>query len=114
MINRHLFKRIARHVGIARVPRVLHHGGATPLFDLPQADRPIVERTAEHDSDDAGPIGDGGRAKQRIDGRTCPILLRSGAELNVTVLNEQVLVRRGHVDLTLADRTVMGGMRGWE
>ena len=42
------------------------------------------------------------------------ILLRPGAELNVTILDEQMLIRGCHIDMPLADRTTIGWMHGWE
>ena len=101
---------VPRHVRVRRVPRRLHYGdAAAPLYGE-EAGRAVAEEPREDDADDAAPVVDGGRAEEGIDGRPAPVLAGAERDADAIFDEEEVPVRRRHVDPPALDgHAVLGG-----
>src|SRR5438128_109594 len=103
MIYRNVFKCVPRHVRKQRVRGFLHNGSSAALLDFPKAGGAVVERAREDHADNSWSICQSCGAKQGVHSGPMAVLFRTGAELNAALTDEQMLVRRRHVYMTILD-----------
>ena len=96
--GRHRLQRRLRHAGHERVLRVLHeHRAAGPRPPPPR--RPVGQRTRQDDRDAVGAEGRGGRAEEGVDRGPDAVLPRPGVELEPVAPDDEMTVRRRHIDM---------------
>ena len=83
-----LREHVVRHAAAERSGGILHqHRPANGSYRV-RAGNAVVEIAGQHNSDDAGAVAVGGRAEQRIDGGSLPVLRRPARESHVLALHE--------------------------
>src|SRR5258706_8948190 len=107
MIDRHVFKRIARHVRKQGIGWFLHDGHAATLLDFPKAGSAVVESAGEDHADNSWPIGQRCGAKQDIHGGAMPVFPGTRTELDLSVIDEQLLGWRRYINMTGLDRSAV-------
>src|SRR6266849_9735553 len=112
MIDRHVLKRVSRHVRQHGVRGFLHDGLAAALLDFPKAGGAVVEASREDHADNPGAIGQGRGAKQGIHGGAMTVFLWTRAELDASLVDEQMLVGRRHINMAVPDRAAVRRISG--
>src|SRR5262249_47456800 len=112
VINGHILQGIPGHVGKLGIHGILHHGFSPALLDLPEAGRSIVKGPTEDHTDDSRPIREGSRTKQRVDRRPRSIFFGPRAELDMTILDQQMLIRRCYIYMGMSDTIPIYRMAG--
>jgi len=101
-----------RHAGIRRISRVLHDGHPAAPLDGDQVSRAVVEHARQDAADDTGTVRDGGRAKERVNGRPLAVFARSFGDTYVALLDQDVMIRRRNIDTPwLIAVTILGQLR---
>src|SRR5438874_4748366 len=94
-----------RHPRIEGITRILNDCDPSSLLDGNESCRPIIERAAQDDADDARSVRECRAPKERIDGGTMTILARTmNAAKRPIALDHEMLVGRGDVDRSVAKR----------
>src|SRR5262245_64749073 len=88
-----------RHVAIGRALGVLNHSGSAAALDREEPGGAVVERAREQHPDNPGGRSDGCRTEERVDRRSAAVLARPATDMNMPNSDEQVAVRRGHINL---------------
>src|SRR5215211_1214889 len=99
IVNQTRGQRVARHVVILRLARILHDTETAHLLDPPHAHRAIRARTRKNDRNGARAMRLGESAEENVD-RSAPHLVpRHVPNLDVAVLDLQGLVWWNHVNV---------------
>ena len=86
----------------------LCHPELAGAVDFVEADGAVVEAAGEDDADDGGSAGFGGGAEEGIDGGAEAVFAGAAGEVDAGVLDEEVLVGRGDVDVAGVERLAVG------
>src|SRR5215510_3055518 len=94
VVDLHVPRRASGHGRRNRIDGILNYRPATTLLHREEAGRAIVKVTGEDDTNHIRPKGESCRTKQRINGRSCAILLGSTAQANSSAgLDQHVMTR---------------------
>ena len=88
------------HIGVGCLVGVLNDGDAAAPLDIAEPGGTVVECPRQHDADDTGAIGDGGRPEEGVDGRSRTVLSHAVREAERPGCDQQVAVGWSHVDAT--------------
>src|SRR5215213_9954104 len=99
IVNQTRGQRVARHVVILRLARVLHDTETAHLLDAFHAHGAIRARTGKHDRHGARAMRLGERAEENIDWSAPHLVPRHVPDLDVAVLDLQGLVGWNHVNV---------------
>ena len=100
-----------RHRRIGRIRRILYDCQTAAALDGNKACGPVIQRARRNDTDCARTVGDSDRAEHRIDRRPVAVLARAAPDKRVPVLNQQMMLRRRHVDPAGSERGAVFGKR---
>src|SRR5262249_22772461 len=82
---------------------------ATP-FDGKQPCRAVIERSGQHQANDARSEGARRRTKKRVSGRAHPVLLGTAYNAHMIALDHQMVIRRRDVNAPSSDIFAVYGM----
>jgi hypothetical protein len=95
------------HAGVERFIRVLNDSHTATRLNSQQASSSIVERTREHYSHHSGSVGVGCRTKERIGGWPVTVLPWTAHDADVSAFDQEMRVRRCHVDAPRLNRVTI-------
>jgi len=98
VVDVHVFQRAARHHLHQRLVGILHQRQPAAALDRDQAGGSVVQRPGEDDADHSRAEGIGCRPEERVDGRPVAVLAGSADHAHMRIVEEEMVVRRRHVD----------------
>jgi hypothetical protein len=104
MVHHHVTEGALGHARVHRVVRVLDDGQSAPLFDGHQSRRPVVQHPGQDDPDHLLAVAAGRGAEQGVGRRAVAVLAGPAGHPHVPRLDQQVVVRRGHVNAARPQR----------
>src|SRR5262245_18402801 len=100
VIGSGVLERVGRHPLVERRLGVLNDPDASRVAQGAQAGGPVAQRARQNHADGAVTVVPRRATKQRVRGRTVPVLTGAAALVHVVLCDEEMVIGRAYVDVS--------------